>query len=919
MVEKRPEMPEPATVDYGVQEIRLATTMTGGVSLAIWMGGVAREINLLVEASNQRRHRAASGRLAGLNERGGEAGSRAGHGRPTLGEEIRGLYLNLIDLLDVVVDTDVLSGTSAGGINAVLLAYARAQGKDLGSLRDLWLDLGALLKLLRDPASDDLPSLLAGDEHIYAALTECIGNLNDAPVGPGRRPDTTLFVTTTLLTGEPSRFTDSYGTVVQDVDHRGLFVFTEKHLERGNAAALALAARSSASFPGAFEPSFIPFDERTPAVGVIPARPAMEEFASITRPHWVVDGGLLNNRPIGVLLQKVFDRPAKREVRRVLMYVVPSAGEPPPHAPSGDRVDQPYGLVEALLKDLGSVMNASIANDLLAIRQHNDRVDVRRDIRLQLARLAGRSRQVTDNVPPCDALLSDEQGLLTDYRTREAEAIAHRIIEALTRWLNTWQAQADQDSVRVPQPPSAWAILTPGATTPHACAAAIIDELQRIRWQRAPSDLQALATYDRPAFDGAKAVAIAVLRAAYGVAGPADKEALCQLSYSVHDAFGAPPRVDLAKLIGDDPRPWYAMTPEEAGREIARQYLNESSAPPREGDDSPEPRTLENSWRALANVFTPEPAVLTGLRPQSPDLDAYLDFLRPAAGQTAVARALFALFAGQRAMLPVDAEVEQPVEFIQVSADTRTLLDPNRSTAASKLTGEQLHHFGAFYKRSWRANDWMWGRLDGAGWLVHILLDPQRIRYIADRNERKHQRVDWFLGRLQAIGAPPMPLAGSDDDRAIRDELRYLDDPAVSMPTSLPNTALWLAQSWQRLIAATELPVVAQSVFEIDATEKPSDPSKERVSADAAAWARSVPVNRDDVLTQAGELLRTCPVPKETLQKEIGTPLMIRTVTKTAAVAAGVLARVQQIPARCGPHSQLCGPSRCRAIASPTW
>src|SRR5665647_3705540 len=36
------------------QTIRLATTMTGGVSLAIWMGGVARELNLLSQASTWR-------------------------------------------------------------------------------------------------------------------------------------------------------------------------------------------------------------------------------------------------------------------------------------------------------------------------------------------------------------------------------------------------------------------------------------------------------------------------------------------------------------------------------------------------------------------------------------------------------------------------------------------------------------------------------------------------------------------------------------------------------------------------------------------------------------------------------------------------------------------------------------------------
>jgi hypothetical protein len=45
----------PSPVTELTQELRLATTMTGGVSLAIWMAGVAREINLLSQASQWRR------------------------------------------------------------------------------------------------------------------------------------------------------------------------------------------------------------------------------------------------------------------------------------------------------------------------------------------------------------------------------------------------------------------------------------------------------------------------------------------------------------------------------------------------------------------------------------------------------------------------------------------------------------------------------------------------------------------------------------------------------------------------------------------------------------------------------------------------------------------------------------------------
>ena len=42
---------------------------------------------------------------------------------------------------------------------------------------------------------------------------------------PGRRRPTTVYITTTMMAGETSRFTDGYGTLVPDVDHHGLFTF----------------------------------------------------------------------------------------------------------------------------------------------------------------------------------------------------------------------------------------------------------------------------------------------------------------------------------------------------------------------------------------------------------------------------------------------------------------------------------------------------------------------------------------------------------------------------------------------------------------------------------------------------------------------------------------------------------------------
>ena len=77
---------------------------------------------------------------------------------------------SLLDLLDVTVTTDVLSGTSAGGINAALLGLASETGLDLGGLRDLWLRTGSLDMLLRDPGEPNPPSLMQGDKVPFSQL-----------------------------------------------------------------------------------------------------------------------------------------------------------------------------------------------------------------------------------------------------------------------------------------------------------------------------------------------------------------------------------------------------------------------------------------------------------------------------------------------------------------------------------------------------------------------------------------------------------------------------------------------------------------------------------------------------------------------------------------------------------------------------
>src|ERR1035438_3033903 len=199
--------PAAITVSDTTQDVRFAVAMSGGVSLAVWMGGVAREVNLLQQASNVRQHECAADpgvrtRTPGAGpdvpgagpDTPGAAGETpaAATGRPADTDwdgRCRDLYLRLLRCLDLTVTVDVLAGTSAGGINAALLGLSSAAGADLAMLRDLWLTTGSMDLLLRDPGEKAPPSLMQGDKVLFTQLARGIeGFYHRLPADPRLAP-----------------------------------------------------------------------------------------------------------------------------------------------------------------------------------------------------------------------------------------------------------------------------------------------------------------------------------------------------------------------------------------------------------------------------------------------------------------------------------------------------------------------------------------------------------------------------------------------------------------------------------------------------------------------------------------------------------------------------------------------------------
>ena len=270
-------------------------------------------------------------------------------------------------------------------------------------------------------------------------------------------------------------------------------------------------------------------------------------------------------------------------------------------------------------------------------------------------------------------------------------------------------------------------------------------------------------------------------------------------------------------------------------------------------------------------------------------LRTYREYLGSASDPAAMTDRLLNLTIAERALQPVQPVIDQPVEFIQVSANTRTLLSPQQTTV-NKLRGVELHHFAAFYKSSWRAYDWMWGRLDGSGWLVHILLDPRRILAVIENRYDwpREQRAAKFAALLRtALGLP----AGLPGD-CLETDLDFLKDPDATIPVSLPGSALFLARAWQERIAANELPTVASQMAADDGQpSKSPNPWIARVrSAQGAGSAKTL-----------ADLLPACPVRQQTLAGEERTPVFLETATKAAAVATAASPSPRRCRNRSGP------------------
>jgi patatin-related protein len=401
------------------QEVRFAVVMYGGVSLAIYINGIAQELLRMVRATTrsvdklentEKVYRRLSCLLSDpelLRKFRDVVDQPTPPARPDIVDER--MADNNVNTRFVV---DILSGTSAGGINAVYLAKALANDQDLDELKSLWVtegDIGLLINDKRSVAGLHLtnqqpPQSLLNSRRMYFKLLKALQGMEKQRKS---KEDFTspyvdeldLFITTTDIEGTllPLRLSD---TVVFERRHRNVFHFRYASPEATgqkrndflsqNDPFLAFAARCTSSFPFAFEPMrlcdvdevldrFPEYDDKAARQKLVdewkkffkesPGSLLGTKIEFGTRSY--TDGGVLDNKPFTFATETLLRRDAPVLVDRKLIYIEPSPEHPEDEPPRTEKY-QALENVKAALLDLPAY--ETIREDLQRVMERNESI-----------------------------------------------------------------------------------------------------------------------------------------------------------------------------------------------------------------------------------------------------------------------------------------------------------------------------------------------------------------------------------------------------------------------------------------------------------------------------------------------------------------------------------------------------------------
>ncbi len=644
---------------------------------------------------------------------------------------------------------DVISGTSAGGINGVFLAKALANNTSQDALKNLWFDKGDIRQLLRgwrrlhpvvramwiakSPLRIKPP--LRGDDMcrwLAGALKEMDPEQPTAERSPLLPDDheLRLFVPVTDFHGYDREIPLYDPRFIRDRTHRHVMQFrhgdpTTSQLTREFNDVLAFAARATSSFPGAFAPvSFSDYEQAVKGASLGPAHNAFFPFYDEVSgfdpacSHFI-DGGVLDNFPFRSAIEAIRSKPARHEVDRRLMYIEPDPGE---DKPAEVPAVAPGVIATVLGGYAGIPRKEPILDDMVELARRNQQVlRVRDVIEWSFDSIRSKVSAVLGSVD----LAAMDGAKLIDLRSRvetqaiaEAEFAASTYLRVRVRSMTDNYAQAIATMLELPV----------GSQRSAFVASAIRQWAHRDGLLEQSADpavrqrqLEFLSGFDLTYHERRIRFLIAAVNWLYGAEERPPRRDLDDMKRELygHAADVAAIVTEVGRRLRDDLRRLFS-------RENIRRATGEE-----------ERRAQDFVERHLDELENLRGDVLTAVRSGLPSLEEGLQqslLSRVGVWDKKITDDLLTRYVGfpfwDVLVFPLEAmsgvSERDHVEVYRISPVDVTLLMKDPECRKEKLEGMKLGHFGAFFSRAGRERDYLWGRLDGAERLIKLLLDVRR-------------------------------------------------------------------------------------------------------------------------------------------------------------------------------------------------
>jgi patatin-related protein len=719
-------------------QARFAVVMYGGVSLAIYINGVAQELYRLVEATapsaDSKNPFLTDEQLCGAQTVYREIARRRQGG---------GKWRDEGDASDWPIAcravVDILSGTSAGGINSIFLGKALAENRHFDALQRLWVEV-ADINQLWSPMSPPPHSVLSGTDlhkHALEALRSMAPRV-EGDVKPQLAERVDLAVTTTDLQGLWLPFMTADGSI-DEPRHRLVFNFASPSDETtgepredfdGQDEMLAFAARATSSFPAAFEPvraSDVDGDGATPSEGFA------QWFAEYTRAGismWreiaFADGGFLDNKPFTSATAALRRRRGDVPVDRALLYIEPDPQADPKLATKlAPRPDAIHTAVAGVTLARSQPIRSNIAE----LAQRNLEIGriraVTREVGLAALEETGRERAANGKRELAPAADDPGQPLAAVARGYLLVRRTQLIDDLLAIALHLSERRPGGDMAHVLR-----ILIEAVVPTEEKVLRARLAELDvRFRLRRLAMLQDRLDDLLRG--DGGALLAAAGVDISPEPTAGIDHVALRDCKANLNTVF-----VDLR---AHDRSVWVADPAASGDGPLV--LISQALASLRVDSDSVPAQRVQDIVRAAdprARAVEQLPRARESLKPFVEALAAQRKgFL--AQTDEAIADQLMNTDAalGMRGVLSryndcfetIDTAVfpleypdlgeTNPVAIYRVSPkDTHWPLHAD----VKRLAGDAMHHFGGFLDKTWRQNDILWGRLDGADRLIVALV-----------------------------------------------------------------------------------------------------------------------------------------------------------------------------------------------------